>query len=98
MPNPKTGTVTRDIAQAVKEAKAGRVEYRAGNKSGNNAQAAIGKLSFDEQALIENARAFTEAIQRVRPAATKGTFMRKVILSSSMGPGIRLDPTLLSAA
>ncbi|MXX38996.1 MAG: 50S ribosomal protein L1, partial [Gemmatimonadetes bacterium] len=76
MPNPKTGTVTREVAQAVREAKAGRIEYRADSKSGNNAQGSIGKLSFTDQALIENAQAFTDAILRARPAATKGQYIR----------------------
>ena len=97
MPNPKTGTVTRDIAQAVQEAKAGRVEYRADSKSGNNAQAPIGRLSFEDQALIENAQAFTDAILRDRPAATKGQYIRKLILSSVMGPGIKIDRAQLAA-
>ena len=96
MPNPKTGTVTREVGQTVKEAKAGRVEYRADNKSGNNAQAAIGKLSFEEEALVENAKVFTEIIMRSRPAATKGQYVRKLILSSTMGPGLRLDPAVLT--
>ena len=97
MPNPKTGTVTREIARAVQEAKAGRVEYRADSKSGNNAQAPIGKLSFEDQALIENAQAFTDAILRARPAATKGQYIRKLILSSVMGPGIKIDRAQLAA-
>ena len=97
MPNPKTGTVTREIAQAVQEAKAGRVEYRADSKSGNNAQAPIGRLSFEDQALIENAQAFTDAILRDRPAATKGQYIRKLILSSVMGPGIKIDRAQLAA-
>ena len=97
MPNPKTGTVTREIAQAVQEAKAGRVEYRADSKSGNNAQAPIGKLSFEDQALIENAQAFTDAILRARPAATKGQYVRKLILSSVMGPGVKIDRAQLAA-
>ena len=97
MPNPKTGTVTREIAQAVSEAKAGRVEFRADNKSGNNAQAPIGKVSFEESALLENARAFSEAILRARPAAAKGQFVRRAVLSSTMGPGIRIDPSALAA-
>jgi large subunit ribosomal protein L1 len=97
MPNPKTGTVTRDVGQAVREAKAGRVEFRADSKSGNNAQAPIGKISFDEDALVENAQAFTDAILRAKPAATKGLFVRKLILSSTMGPGIRIDPSALAA-
>ena len=97
MPNPKTGTVTRDVGQAVRDAKAGRVEFRADSKSGNNAQAPIGKISFDEDALVENAQAFTDAILRAKPAATKGLFVRKLILSSTMGPGIRIDPSALAA-
>tara|TARA_Y100001968_G_scaffold116790_1_gene106143 strand:- start:30 stop:728 length:699 start_codon:yes stop_codon:yes gene_type:complete len=96
MPNPKTGTVTREIARAVQEAKAGRIEYRADSKSGNNAQAPIGKLSFEDQALIENAQAFTDAILRARPAATKGQYIRKLILSSVMGPGIKVDRAQLA--
>jgi large subunit ribosomal protein L1 len=96
MPNPKTGTVTRDIGKAVTESKAGRIEYRADSKSGNNAQAPIGKLSFDLSALIENARAFTDAILRAKPASTKGQFVRKLVLSSTMGPGIKIDRTQLA--
>ncbi|MBU07375.1 MAG: 50S ribosomal protein L1 [Gemmatimonadetes bacterium] len=97
MPNPKTGTVTREVGQAVTEARAGRVEYRADNKSGNNAQAPIGKLSFTEEALVENAQALSNAILRAKPASTKGSFIRKLILSSTMGPGIRIDPGALAA-
>ena len=97
MPNPKTGTVTREIAQAVEEAKAGRIEFRADSKSGNNAQAPIGKVSFGEAALLENARAFSEAIVRARPPAAKGQFIRRAVLSSTMGPGIRIDPSGLAA-
>jgi len=97
MPNPKTGTVTRDVGQAVTEARAGRVEYRADNKSGNNAQAPIGKLSFTEEALVENAQALSNAILHAKPASTKGSFIRKLILSSTMGPGIRIDPGALAA-
>ncbi len=97
MPNPKTGTVTREITQAVREAKAGRVEFRADSKSGNNAQAPIGKVSFETAALVENARAFSDAILRARPSAAKGQFIRKAVLSSTMGPGIRIDPSALAA-
>ncbi|MCE2447648.1 MAG: 50S ribosomal protein L1 [Candidatus Latescibacteria bacterium] len=97
MPNPKTGTVTREVAQAVREAKAGRIEYRADSKSGNNAQGLIGKLSFTDQALIENAQAFTDAILRARPAATKGQYIRKLVLSSALGPGIKIDRAQLAA-
>ncbi len=97
MPNPKTGTVTREVGQAVREAKAGRIEFRADNKSGNNAQGPIGKLSFAEDALIENAKAFTSAIMRAKPSVSKGQYVRKLILSSTMGPGIRIDPSALAA-
>ena len=89
--------MTRDVGQAVTEARAGRVEYRADNKSGNNAQAPIGKLSFTEEALVENAQALSNAILRAKPASTKGSFIRKLILSSTMGPGIRIDPGALAA-
>jgi len=92
MPNPKTGTVTQDIGQAVTDAKAGRVEYRADSKSGNNAQAPIGKLSFAEAALTDNVRTFNEAILRAKPASSKGQFVRKMIISSTMGPSVRVDP------
>ena len=97
MPNPKTGTVTREVGQAVKEAKSGRVEFRADNKSGNNAQAAIGRVSFGDQELVENAQAFSEAIMRARPPSAKGQYVRKLTLSSTMGPGIRIDPAVLAA-
>ncbi len=97
MPNPKTGTVTREVAKAVEEAKSGRVEYRADSKSGNNAQAPIGKLSFEETALVENAQAFIDAILRARPSATKGQYIRKLIISSVMGPGIKIDRAQIAA-
>ena len=97
MPNPKSGTVTREVAQAVREAKAGRIEYRADSKSGNNAQGPIGKLSFTDQALIENAQAFTDAILRAKPAAAKGQYIRKLVLSSAVGPGIKIDRAQLAA-
>ena len=98
MPNPKTGTVTREVEQAVKEAKAGRIEYRADSKSGNNAHLPIGRLSFEESALIENAKAVTEAIMRARPASTKGQYVRKLTLSTAMGPGVRIDRSELASA
>ena len=97
MPNPKTGTVTREVGQAVREAKAGRVEYRADSKSGNNAQAAIGKLSFEAESLVENVKAFTDAIMRAKPSSTKGQFVNKCVLSSAMGPGIKIDRSQLAA-
>ena len=97
MPNPKTGTVTREVAKAVKEAKSGRIEYRADSKSGNNAQAPIGRLSFEETALVENAQAFVDAILRARPSSTKGQYIRKLIISSVMGPGIKIDRAQIAA-
>lgn len=97
MPNPKTGTVTREVGNAVREAKAGRVEYRADNKSGGNAQAPIGKLSFETAALVENAKAFSDVIIRAKPAAAKGQFIRRLVLSTTMGPGVRIDPAALAA-
>jgi len=96
MPNPKTGTVTREIGQAVREAKAGRIEYRADSKSGNNAHMAIGKVSFEPEALIGNAKAVTEAILRARPSSAKGQYVRRVTMSTAMGPGVRIDRSELS--
>ncbi len=96
MPNPKTGTVTREVGRAVSEAKAGRIEFRADAKSGNNAQAPIGKLSFSEEFIIENAKAFTEAIMRAKPASAKGHYIRKLVISSTMGPWVRIDPALIN--
>ena len=98
MPNPKTGTVTREVEQVVREAKAGRIEYRADSKSGNNAHLPVGKLSFDDSALIENAKVVTEAILRARPASTKGQYVRKLTLSTAMGPGVRIDRSELTTA
>ncbi len=96
MPNPKLGTVTMDVKGAVQAAKAGQVEFRA-EKAGI-IHAGIGKASFGEGALIENARAFIDAIQRARPAGAKGTYVKKVSLSSSMGPGVRVDLATLTAS
>lgn len=97
MPNPKTGTVTREVEQAVKDAKAGRIEFRADSKSGNNAQAPIGKLSFDVDALVENAQTFSDAIMRAKPASSKGQYIHKLVMSSTMGPGIPIDRSGLVA-
>ena len=89
MPNPKTGTVTTDIAKAVTEVKAGKIEFRV-EKNGiiHNS---IGKVSFSKGKIIENARVFVEAILKAKPQAAKGTYMKKVTLTSTMGPGIKLD-------
>jgi large subunit ribosomal protein L1 len=98
MPNPKTGTVTRAIGDAVKQAKSGRVEYRADSKSGNNAQAAIGRLSFGDKELLENAEVFSGAITRSKPPGSKGQYVRKLTMSSTMGPGVRIDPAVLASS
>jgi large subunit ribosomal protein L1 len=89
MPNPKLGTVTPDIKGAVTTNKAGSIEYRA-EKTGI-VQAGVGKASFDEKKLVENVIFFIDTIQKARPAGAKGTFMKKVTISSTMGPGLRLD-------
>ena len=89
MPNPKTGTVTMDIAKAVTEVKAGKIEFRV-EKNGiiHNS---IGKVSFSKGKIVENARVFIEAILKAKPQAAKGTYMKKVTITSTMGPGIKLD-------
>ena len=89
MPNPKLGTVTMDVKGAVQAAKAGQVEFRA-EKAGI-VHAGIGKASFPEDKILENAKAFIEAIQRAKPAGAKGTYVKKVSLSSTMGPGVKVD-------
>lgn len=96
MPNPKLGTVTPDIAKAVKEAKGGSIEFRA-EKAGI-VQAGVGKASFDEAKIAENVRAFIDAIRRARPTGAKGTYIKKVVLTSTMGPGIKIDLESLKAA
>jgi len=96
MPNPRLGTVTMDVRGAVSAAKAGQVEFRA-EKAGI-IHAGIGKASFDEAKLLENARAFVDAIQRAKPAGAKGTYLKKAAVSSSMGPGVKVDVASLAAA
>jgi large subunit ribosomal protein L1 len=93
MPNPRLGTVTMDVKGAVSAAKAGQVEYRA-EKAGI-IHAGIGKVSFDEAKLVENAKALADAIQKAKPAGAKGTYLKKASLSSTMGPGIRVDVSTL---
>ena len=89
MPNPKVGTVTMDVADAVKAAKGGEVQFKA-EKAGV-VHAGIGKASFDEGKLVENVRAFVGAVQKARPSGTKGAYMKKIVLSSTMGPGVSID-------
>jgi large subunit ribosomal protein L1 len=90
MPNPKTGTVTFDIAKAVSDAKAGKLEYR--TDRGANVHIAIGKKSFGERQLVENYAAVVDEIVRAKPAAAKGRYIRQITLTSTMGPGIHVDP------
>ncbi|HUP85553.1 MAG TPA: 50S ribosomal protein L1 [Acidimicrobiales bacterium] len=89
MPNPKTGTVTPDVARAVAEVKGGRVEYRT-DKFGN-VHVPVGKVSFDRKALLANVRAVLDELQRAKPSAAKGKYVRSVTMSSTMGPGVKLD-------
>ena len=89
MPNPKVGTVTMDVADAVKAAKGGEVQFKV-EKAGV-VHAGVGKASFDEGKLVENIRAFVSAVARAKPAGAKGTYMKKVSLSSTMGPGVSID-------
>ncbi len=96
MPNPKTGTVTNDIAGAVKAAKAGKVEYRV-DKAGI-VHAPIGKLSFALDGLMDNAMTLLEALQRARPSSAKGTYMQTITLSTTHGPGVRVDPASVTFA
>ena len=95
MPNPKLGTVTPNVGEAVKAAKGGNVEFRA-EKAGI-VHAGVGKASFTQEALVENVRAFIGAINRAKPAGAKGTYIEKVSLSSTMGPGVKLDLGTISA-
>jgi large subunit ribosomal protein L1 len=91
MPNPKTGTVTMDVAKAVSEAKAGKQEYR--TDRGANVHIALGKKSFDERSLLENYAALIDEIVRAKPAAAKGRYIRQVTLTTTMGPGVKVDPS-----
>src|ERR671915_442396 len=90
MPNPKTGTVTFDVTKAVSDAKAGKLEYR--TDRGANVHVALGKRSFDERTLLENYAAIVEEVVRAKPAAAKGRYIRQITLTSTMGPGIHVDP------
>lgn len=96
MPNPKSGTVTFEIKRALEEIRAGRVEFRV-DKSGV-VHAPLGKSSFDAEKLLTNARAFIETVMRLRPAAVKGTYIKSISVSTTMGPGIKVDETALSVS
>ena len=95
MPNPKVGTVTMDVTTAVKGAKGGSVEFRV-EKAGI-VQAGVGKASFSADSLVQNIMAFADAVQKARPAGAKGQFINRVAISSTMGPGVKVDPTSLFA-
>jgi large subunit ribosomal protein L1 len=95
MPNPKVGTVTMDVAAAVKASKGGAVEFRV-EKAGI-VHAGVGKVSFDEGALVENVRAFADAVSKAKPAGAKGNYLKKVSVTSTMGPGLKLDLATLAA-
>ncbi len=94
MPNPKVGTVTMDVAGAVKASKGGAVEFRV-EKAGI-IQGSVGKASFDETKLIENIAAFVDAVAKAKPAGAKGTYIQRVAISSTMGPGVKVDPATLA--
>lgn len=91
MPNPKSGTVTPDVVKAVKEVKAGKIEYRTDRQA--NVHTVIGKASFPVESLVENYLAVVDEIQRAKPAAAKGKYIKSLTVSSTMGPGVRIDPT-----
>jgi large subunit ribosomal protein L1 len=93
MPNPKTGTVTPDVARAVAEFKGGKVEYRTDRYG--NVHVPIGRVSFSAEALLTNFRAVLDELQRAKPASSKGRYLRKINLSSTMGPGVKVDPMRL---
>jgi large subunit ribosomal protein L1 len=96
MPNPKTGTVTNDVGKTVSEFKAGKVEYRTDRQG--NVHVPIGKLSFDRDALLDNFQAVLDEVLRAKPAAAKGRYIKGVTVSSTMGPGVHLDPAAVEPA
>jgi large subunit ribosomal protein L1 len=95
MPNPKSGTVTFDVAKAVQELKAGKIEFRV--DKGANVHAPVGKASFSAEQLLENARAFLRELMRAKPAGAKGHYIKSLTMSATMGPGIVLDPSTVTA-
>jgi large subunit ribosomal protein L1 len=95
MPNPKVGTVTNDVTQAVKDAKGGAVEFRV-EKAGI-LHAGVGKASFTAEALTENVRAFADAVNKAKPSGAKGTYLKRIALASTQGPGVRVDPASIAA-
>ena len=96
MPNPKVGTVTTDVAEAVQAAKGGAVEFRV-EKAGV-IHAGVGKASFTEEALVDNIRAFTDAVIKAKPSGAKGTFVKRIAVTSTMGPGIKVEPASVGGA
>jgi len=95
MPNPKSGTVSFDVAKAVRELKAGKIEFRV--DKGANVHAPVGKASFSEDKLLENAATFLRELVRAKPAAAKGTYIKSLTMSATMGPGVTLDPAAVTA-
>jgi large subunit ribosomal protein L1 len=95
MPNPRVGTVTMDVASAIKGAKGGSVEFRV-EKAGI-VHAGVGKASFTEEALVQNIKAFVDAVMKAKPSGAKGNYLKKVSLSSTMGPGVKLDPATVAS-
>ena len=95
MPNPKSGTVTTDVARAVGEFKGGKVEYRTDRYG--NVHVPVGKASFTADALVANVRAVLDELQRAKPAAAKGRYVKRITVSSTMGPGVKVDPALVDA-
>jgi large subunit ribosomal protein L1 len=95
MPNPRVGTVTPDVTAAVKASKGGAVEFRV-EKAGI-VQGTIGKASFEEGKLVDNIRAFVDAVAKAKPAGAKGTYIQRVAISSTMGPGVKVDPSTVTS-
>ncbi|MCX5634192.1 MAG: 50S ribosomal protein L1 [Phycisphaerae bacterium] len=91
MPSPKNGTVTQDIFTAIKEFAAGKIEFK--NDAGGNVHAVVGKLSFDENKLVENIQAFVALIKKMKPVSSKGTYIKKLTISATMSPGVQIDTT-----